>query len=134
MLKRAARYADGFYPVRINAEEFAVSWSKIMRYGEELGRDVSGMARAIHLFYRIGSTREEALAAGETELNRRRGFEVSLVDDGRYAFGTVDDCTRTVERFLDAGVDHIVFNAMTPADEVPEQLNLLVEGVISRFR
>ena len=79
MLKRAARYADGFYPVRINAEEFAVSWSKITRYGEELGRDVSGMSRAIHLFYRIGSTREEALAAGETELNRRRGFEVSLV-------------------------------------------------------
>ena len=134
MLKRAARYADGFYPVRINAEEFAVSWSKITRYGEELGRDVSGMSRAIHLFYRIGSTREEALTAGETELNRRRGFEVSLVNDGRYAFGTVDDCTSTVERFLDAGVDQIVFNAMTPADEVPEQLNLLVDGVISRFR
>lgn len=134
MLKRAARYADGFYPVRINAEEFVASWSKIVRYGVEIGRDVSGMSRAIHLFCRIGSTREEALTAGEAELNRRRGFEVSLVDDGRYAFGTVNDCARTVERFLEVGVNHVIFNPMTPADQVPEQLNLLVEGVISRFR
>ena len=134
MLKRAARYADGFYPVRINAEEFAASWSMIVRHGEEMGRDVSGMSRAIHLFYRIGPTQEEALAAGEAELNRRRGFEVSLVNDGRYAFGAVDDCVKTVERFLEVGVDHVVFNAMTPAHEVPEQLNLLAEEVISRFR
>ena len=134
MLKRAARYADGFYPVRINAEEFAASWSRIVRHGEEMGRDVSGMSRAIHLFYRIGPTQGEALAAGEAELNRRRGFEVSLVNDGRYAFGAVDDCVKTVERFLEVGVDHVVFNAMTPAHEVPEQLNLLAEGVISRFR
>ena len=134
MLKRAARYADGFYPVRINPEEYAASWSRIVQYGEEFGRDVSGMARGIHLFYQIGRTKEEALTAGESELNRRRGFEVSLVADGRYAFGTVDDCVETVERFLEVGVDHVVFNAMVPAARVPEQLNMLVDGVISRFR
>ena len=92
------------------------------------------MARGIHLFYQIGRTKEEALAAGESELNRRRGFEVSLVPDGRYAFGTVEDCVDTVERFLEVGVDHVVFNAMVPAARVPEQLNMLVDGVISRFR
>ncbi len=134
MLKRAARYTDGFYPVRINPEEYAASWSRIVRYGEDLGRDVSGMARGIHIFYLVGRNEEEARAAGESELNRRRGFEVSLVSDGRYAFGSVADCARTVERFLEVGVDHVVFNAMTPADRVPEQLELLVEGVVSRLR
>lgn len=134
MLKRAARYADGFYPVRINPEEYAESWSRIEKYGEEMGRDVSGMAKGIHLFYRIGESREEARAAGEAEVNRRRGFKVSLVDDGRYAFGNFDDCAKTVESFLEVGVDHIVFNAMTPSDEVREQLEQIVEGVISRFR
>ncbi len=134
MLKRAAWYSDGFYPVRINPEEFTTSWAKIERYGEELGRDVSAMSRAIHLFYRIGRTQEEARAAGEAEVNRRRGFEVSLVADGRYAFGAPDDCVRVVEGFLDVGVDHVVFNALTPSGQVREQIELLVEGVISRFQ
>lgn len=134
MLKRAARYSDGFYPVRINPAEFAESWARIERHGDELGRDVSGMSRAIHLFYRIGRNQEEARASGEAEVNRRRGFEVSLAADGRYAFGNADDCARAVEGFLGVGVDHVVFNALTPADRVREQIDLLVGGVISRFR
>ena len=134
MLRRAARYSDGFYPVRINPEEFAASWSKIEQYGYELGRDVSGLSRAIHLFFRIGRDQEEARAAGEAEVNRRRGFEVSLLADGRYAFGNADDCVRAVEGFLEVGVDHVVFNALTPSGQVREQIETLVEGVISRFR
>ena len=134
MLKRAARYADGFYPVRINPEEYSTLWSGIERYGEELGRDVSGMTKAMHLFCRIGDSEAEARAAGESELNRRRGFEVSLVPDGRYAFGNYDDCARTVERFLEVGVEHIVFNPMSPSHLVKEQINGLVEGVIPKFR
>lgn len=134
MLKRVARYSDGFYPVRVNPEEYAASWGKIERYGDELGREVSGLTRAIHLFYRIGHTQEEARAAGEAEVNRRRGFEVSLVSDGRYAFGNADDCVKAVEGFLEAGVDHIVFNALTPSGLVREQMELLVDGVMARFR
>jgi len=134
MLRRAAHWCDGFVPVGVNPEEYGALWDRIQRYGETYQRDTTGMTKAVHLFYRVGNSREEARRAGEEVLNRRRGFDLTLADDDRYAFGTAGDCMRTVERFVDAGITHFIFNALVPDAEVMGQVDRLVEEIVPYFK
>ena len=133
MLKRTARWANGFFPVRISADEYTDLWDHIQRFGDELGRDTSGITKAIHLFYYIADDRNEALRIAEEELTNRRQFYVPLVDDGRYPCGTGDDCLRVMEGFIEAGVTHFVFNSLAPMDEIRGQVERLGEEIIPHF-
>ncbi len=134
MLKRTIRWCDGFIPVRVSTEQYAKCWDKIRRYADEYQRDVSRITKAVHLFYSIAGSSEEARKLAEDTINMRRRFNVSLEADGRFAFGTVDDCLRTVESFVKLGITHIVFNALRPAGEILNQIERLATEIVPRFR
>lgn len=134
MLRRAARWCDGFFPVGVSPAEYRELWSRIEHYGDECQRDTSGLAKAIHLFYRIDRSEEAARAGAERVVNERRGFDVTLEGDGRYALGTPADCVRVVESFIDAGVTYFVFNALVSIAEMKGQAERLAEEVLPRIR
>ena len=134
MLRRTARWCDGFYPVDVTPEHYQELWERIQRYGDEHRRDVSRLTKTIHMFFRIETSREAARDAAERAVNERRGFEVRLDDDGRFGFGTADDCVRAVEAFAAIGVRHVVFNPLTPPEQMAEQIEHLAERVIPRLK
>ena len=134
MLRRTARWCDGFIPVDVSPQEYRDALDQIDGFANELGRSAPDLSKALHLFLRIGNSKREARASAELILNQRRGFAVTLPDDGRFAFGTVSDCLRTIESFVDIGVTHFVFNPLVALNRVDDQLEKLAEKVIPGFR
>ena len=134
MLRRTARWCDGFIPVDVNPRKYREALEKIESCAGALSRNLSGLTKALHLFFRIGKSKQEARASAERILNGRRGFDVKLPDDGRFAFGTVSDCLQTLESFIEIGVTHFVFNPLVTLNQVDAQLDILASDIIPRFR
>ena len=134
MLRRTARWCDGFFPVDVSPSEYLDALGRIKGYADGFGRSVDGLTKAIHLFFRLGRTKRETRASAQRILNRRRGFDVELPDDGRFGFGTVSDCLRTIESFIEIGVSHFVFNPLIARSRIEGQLEKLATEVIPRFK
>ncbi|MFQ5933710.1 MAG: LLM class flavin-dependent oxidoreductase [Dehalococcoidia bacterium] len=134
VLRRTARWCDGFVPMGVSSTEYVRLWDRIERYGERFRRDTSRITRAVHLYYCLAGSREEARAVARDTLAKRYGYEPSLHDDDRYAFGTVEDCMETIEGFLESGVTHFVFNTARPLPEVLGDVERLGTEIMPRFK
>ncbi len=134
VLRRTARYCDGFLPLSVNSQEYVKLWDSIERYGEQYGRDTSKITKAMLMFYNLADSREEGRRMGEDVLNKRRGFDVTLPGDGRYAFGTVQDCVQALENFVKIGVSYFVFCPIAPMQEVMDQVERLGTEILPHFR
>ncbi|MFQ5876045.1 MAG: hypothetical protein ACE5JL_19905, partial [Dehalococcoidia bacterium] len=66
--------------------------------------------------------------------NQRYGWPVSHEGDLGSAFGTPEDCIRTIERFISAGVEHFVLNFASPHNEVVPQVERFALEVMPHFR
>lgn len=134
VLKRTARWCDGFVPTGVSPQGYMKLWDQVQRYGEEFGRDTSKITKAAHLYYCMAGTREEARKIAEDTLTRRYGYQVSLPDDARFAFGTPRDCMETIEGFMKVGVEHFVFNPARPLPEVFGDVERLAADVMPNFK
>lgn len=134
VLKRTARYCDGFVPMGITPEEYGQMWSRVEGYGEQYGRDTSSITKAAHLYFSMGRSREEAREVARDILTERYGWDPQLDEDGRYAFGTAEDCIETIEGFVKAGVTDFVFNTTRPLPEVLEHVERLATEIMPHFK
>jgi len=134
VLKRAARLCDGFVPIGPGAREYARLWERLCAYAEEGHRDRGAVTRAVHLYYCLGASRDEARTNAERTLAGRYGIEVELPRDERFLFGTLDDCLRTIESYVEAGVEHFVVNTVRPLPEVVGHIERLGRAIAGRFR
>ncbi|MFQ5875081.1 MAG: LLM class flavin-dependent oxidoreductase [Dehalococcoidia bacterium] len=134
VLRRTARWCDGFVPTNVSSKEYVQLWDRIERYGEQYGRDASRITKAVHLYYCLAGSREEARAIAQDTLTKRYGYKAKLHGDDRYAFGTVEDCIETIESFVRAGVTHFVFNTARPLPEVLGQVERLASEVMPHFK
>ena len=57
MLRRTARWCDGFFPVDVSPSEYLDALGRIKGYADGFGRSVDGLTKAIHLFFRLGRTK-----------------------------------------------------------------------------
>ena len=133
MLRRTARWCDGFFPVDVSPTEYRAAIDRIAAHAEEIDRDVSHLTRALHLFFRIGEHGPRERAEAERFLNRRRSFDVALPGDGRFAFGDPGDMLRTIEAFASIGVTHFVLNPLVTPDEAEGQVERVAEEILPRF-
>ena len=135
VLKRVARFADGFIPHSISPDLYQELWSKIEGYCEEVGRDPATITKAIQFYFCIGESVVEAQGIAEKALEHRyqRKMSLSPSPETHYAIGTPDDITRTIQTFADIGVTHFAFsNARGPAEVMP-QIQTLATQVIPQF-
>lgn len=135
VLKRVARFADGFIPHSISPDLYQELWSKIEGYCEEAGRDPGTITKAIQFYFCIRESVVEAQGIAEKALEHRyqRKMSLSPSPETYYAIGTPDDITRTIQTFADIGVTHFAFsNARGPAEVMP-QIQTLATQVIPQF-
>ena len=136
VLRRAAKFADGFIPHSISPDLYQELWSKIEGYCEEVGRDPGTITKAIQFYFCIGEGREEAQRIAEKALEHRYQRKMSLAPspDTHYAIGTPDEITRTIQTFADIGVTHFAFSNARPPHQVMPQIQPLASQVIPHFR
>jgi probable F420-dependent oxidoreductase len=139
-LRRAARAGDGWLAYFATPARFRESLDKIAAHregalrGGEAGAPWAGASRTfgagLILYVCLAASREEARAAAAAYLtNEYRQPFASLVD--RYcALGSPADCAETIQRFVEAGVDHVVLIPTVAPDRVPEQLARLAEDAL----
>jgi len=118
VLKRTARFCDGFVPIGSGAHTYRQSWERISAFAAEFGRDTATITPAVHLYYCLAKDRREGQALAERTLTERYGYRVNLPNGTRFPFGNADDCLETIAAYRAAGVEHFVLNPVRPLGEV----------------
>lgn len=134
VLRRAARWCQGFVPSNPGVEKYGQLWGRIEGYANKYGTDASGITRAVHLYFAMGESRESARDLVHTTLAKRYGFEPSLPDPRSILVGTADDCAQTIEDHIKIGVTHFVLNCARPLPEVKGDYERFAETVLPRFK
>lgn len=143
-IRRAAELCEGWLPAGVGPDQIASGRDKLYAYARAAGRDPDRISIAPQLVVSIGHTAEEARDA----FLRSQLYEhlVSLqqstlkgIDTSAYEavnlIGTPDELCRRVERYAQAGVDHLaglLFVGNTIA-EMLTQIRLFAEAVVTAF-
>ena len=132
VLKRAAVNADGWLTYFYTPEGFTKSWSKIVNFAEEAGKDPSTLLNCNQLPIMVGDTREEVEAPMLEWLTTEWDFASwsdSTVDSA--IMGTVDDCVEQLQAQIDVGVQKLIF---VPYKYETEQVEAIANDIIPRLR
>ncbi len=134
VLRRAARWCQGFCPSNPGVEEYRRLWSRIEGYSDKYGTDASKITRAVHLYFAMGESKEEGRETVRSTLAKRYGYEPYLPDPRAILIGTPDDCAQTIEEHMKIGITHFVLNGARPLPEVKSDYEQFAETVMPRFR
>ena len=133
VLRRAARWCQGFVPSNPGVEEYGRLWGRIEGYADKYGTDASKITKAVHLYFAMGESREEGRETVRSTLAKRYGYEPYLPDPRAILIGTPDDCAQTIEDHMKIGVTHFVLNCARPLPEVKGDYERFAETVMPRF-
>ncbi|MCE2466246.1 MAG: LLM class flavin-dependent oxidoreductase [Dehalococcoidia bacterium] len=135
-MKRAARLGDGWLPYLYSPERYRASVSHISSLATGSGRDMSGFAWANFQFISIGASREQAAEDAATALGGQYLYQGNFLDivGGYCVLGTPADCIRRIQEYVDAGVEHFLFNWACPPEEVPRHIESVAKEIIPHFR
>lgn len=134
VLKRTARLGNGFAPMGAGPARYRELWEEVAGLAEAANRDPNDIARAIHIYCCMDDDADKAHETVERTLTERYGFEVKLAERDTFLIGNADHCLRTIESYLDAGVQHFVINIARPLEEVPNDMLRLADEVLPRCR
>ncbi len=139
-VRRALEYCDGWFPGRCPLKTFDKYLARVRNGAEEQGRHVGvGIIPVIS----IAKTREKALAGVDVEglLEEARSrkfwdgpFESAADLEGLLIAGSPDDCAAQIARFVERGVDQLVFDFRMRPDDYSEQVAWLAEDVLPRVQ
>ena len=132
VLRRVARYGDGWLTYFYTPETFRATWTKIRGFAEEQGRDPAQLRNVSQLPICVAASYEEADRRARDFIGRY--FDVAPWSESTpdsAIRGTPDQCAEQLAAHLDAGVEHIV---LIPWDYRPDQLEMIAREVLPRLR
>lgn len=128
-LRRIARYADGWMTNQIEPEPFEDHLSRLRKMLVEEGRDPDRFRTALYYGICVKPDRDQALREAKAFLDAyylkdftREGVEIWT------ACGPVEHCVRRVQRFVNAGVNHITIRPI--GRDLQGQLRIYLEEVL----
>ena len=149
VLRRTAHYGDGFYPSRLTPSELSQMNSRIMKYAEEYGRDMSTFTKSVYLRFCLNDSLEEAQrvchrvmearykvpaklggTSGESDAALLESFRLAYADE---PIGPPERCVEILQEYVAAGATDIVLDMSCPADELLSQLHTIAERVMPHF-
>ncbi len=135
-VRRVLEYADGWFPGRCPLRSFDTYLARVRKGAKEQGRHLGvGIIPCIS----IARSREEAVAAVDIrglleEAHERKYWEGTFesADDleGLLIAGTPDQCIADVKKFIDRGVDQVVFDFRLRPDDYREQVAWLARDIL----
>jgi alkanesulfonate monooxygenase SsuD/methylene tetrahydromethanopterin reductase-like flavin-dependent oxidoreductase (luciferase family) len=128
-LRRIARFADGWMTNQIELERFRDYVGRLRSMLLEEGRDPNGFKTVLYYGISVNADRDQAFREAKTFLDAyyqkdftRRGVEIWN------ACGPVEHCVKSVEGFIEAGVDHVTIRPI--GNDLSEQLRIYLEEVL----
>lgn len=139
VLRRAARYGDGFLIHDASVEEYKRAQDKIKAYAKSYGRDPHNFQWAFDIYTYLGNSKHQALNVVATQsrwlpLEERSGLSRDLRPERGYALGTAQDCIETIRGYVDLGITHFILFAICPPDQILPQYELLAKEVTPHLR
>lgn len=143
-VRRAVAHCDGWLPGRLPMATLDNRLALLSKLGAEQGKKMkSGVIPLIS----IDEDRDKARAnidvhalatssAGSNTWIKPPSGEFRTVEDleGLLLAGTPDDCVREVQKFVDRGVDHFIFDLRLQFDRYEEKAELIARKVLPHFR
>ena len=131
VLRRVARMGDGWLTYFYTPEAYTRSWSKVLDFAREYGRDPSTLTGTNQLAIYVGPSKEEADAPMRhwltTEWDISKWSESTIEHAIR---GTPDECVEQLKLHIATGVHRLI---LIPYRYQPEQVELIAREVIPRL-
>jgi probable F420-dependent oxidoreductase len=108
-MRRAAELGDGWLPYLYSPRRYARSVAAIGDHAAAAGRELTGFRWMAFVFVNARPDRAAARAEAAQCLGLTYRQDFGAIVEHVTATGTLDDVTDTVQRFVDAGVRHLVF-------------------------
>ena len=129
-VERAARHADGFIPVGATPQACKELFDRLDSKAKSLNRKPDKLTRAVHAYLGIDDTPEAAVDTASRVLTKRFGRPTRAGDPNAHLLGSIADCRRSVQAFLDIGVTHFILDPVCNEDETIEQVELCAQKII----
>ena len=127
-LRRVAAQGDGWITNVPSTEMFTRCWDKIEEKGQELGRDVSRIPRALYISINLNDE-DEALAEGDGFMRAYYGIPYEVVSKQLLCvFGPAQKAIDAIKRYKDAGADYFIVRFASPNQM--QQLEKFTELVV----
>ena len=126
-LKRVAAQGDGWITNVPSTEMFTKCLDKIEEKGAELGKDVSGIKRALYISVNLNDE-DEALSEGDGFMRAYYGIPYEVVSKQLLCvFGPAQKAIDAIKRYKEAGADYFIVRFASPNQM--EQLEKFTELV-----
>ena len=134
---RAALHGDGWYPYLFTSRRLKHSNEMIRQFAAEAGRELDGFHWGLNQPTAISNDADEALGLAVRNVGERYVTPERSAEDIARALciaGTPDDCARSIEAKIEAGVEHANLAFLSPdADGLYRQMDLFAERVMPHF-
>jgi len=133
---RAATYGDGWMPYFYDAPRYKNSVEKIKGFAAAAGRDISGFQWAHFPYIAIYPTEQKAAEVAAEQLGGRYLYGGDFLNIVRKycLLGTVKDCLRQLQEYIDAGARHIVFSICCPKEDRERHLEVIAKELIPSLK
>jgi alkanesulfonate monooxygenase SsuD/methylene tetrahydromethanopterin reductase-like flavin-dependent oxidoreductase (luciferase family) len=128
-LRRIARYADGWMTNQIELPMLRDYLKRLREMLVEEGKDPDSFKTVLYYGISVNRDREQAFSETKAFLDSyylknfsREGVEIWN------AFGPVEHCVRSIQNFMDAGVDHITIRPI--GQNLDEQFRIYLEEIL----
>ena len=132
-LERAARYADGFHPHGMTPAGYAEGKRIIEDLAAGAGRDPSAFTWSCNMYVCMGDSRDAAYSEAQAAMASRFGSDAWDLDPATLVIGNAEECSETVEAFAEAGVGHIIVNALCAPGSLLPIYDRFAAEVLPRF-
>ena len=133
-LRRIGRKADGWVSYVIAPERYARGLEVIEAAAKDAGRTIGRFDSAHLLFTRIDDRRDRALDDAAKLLSRRYAMDFRPAAERYCALGHPEEITASIDKFLCAGVRHIILDTLGTAQESRAQLERFSRDVRPQLR
>jgi probable F420-dependent oxidoreductase len=130
-LRRVAKYGDGWFPSFVSPDEFTLGMEKLAAYGAQRGRTIDPREAGVVLLTYVSDdrSRTQAIITKVSENFRVPADAMAA----RCAIGSAEECSETIQRYVDAGCTKYVLFPIVPPDELVPQIELYGRGILPRF-
>lgn len=134
IMRRVAKYADGWQTDATPVETFRQRFQIIREYAHQGGRDPSQLDSCLHLMVNINNDRDKAYQEAETFLTSYYGAGAISRDRAELwlAYGPPEAVIEKIQAYIDAGCTTPVLRFVSP--DLSGQLQRCIEEVLPAFR
>ncbi len=129
-LTRAGQMADGYVSYVVTPEMYKDSLDVMSAAADAINRKVERFDTAHLLFFRIDDTFEKSWDVATEHLSERYASDFRGPAKKYCALGRPEDLAEKINAFREAGVRHIIIDAVSPAEERHEQVERFAREVV----